>query len=157
MEKIQEILFENKETIPDGIYLELMNALKPPSDETYYEVEYRHIVPSIGWSTADHHFHIQLIEKKWEVQVSKTIIKYGNADNSIKEHIKSGVPFICSQNNVGLDYPQTVNIRHSACITQTKDSDDEDDDESFDCERLIHITDTFTFKSMIFVNKITKL
>ena len=33
-QRIQEILFDNKESIPDGVYLQLMNCLVPkPKDE----------------------------------------------------------------------------------------------------------------------------
>jgi hypothetical protein len=36
MDRIQEILFENKESIPDGVYLQLMNALVAPKPKDYF-------------------------------------------------------------------------------------------------------------------------
>ena len=42
MEKVQEILFENKQKIPEGVYLELMNNLKIAHEtkNDLYEIEY---------------------------------------------------------------------------------------------------------------------
>jgi hypothetical protein len=49
MEKIQEIIFENKESIPNGVYLELMNQLKKSyitkDDNQLIKITYTRIRP----------------------------------------------------------------------------------------------------------------
>jgi hypothetical protein len=165
MEAIQEVLFENKQDIPDGVYLKLMNLLKPEATE-FYEFEYSILTPSIMWNKEDcgcgeYNVSVSPSHMKYNGGFSKMIIRLDTMrGDSIKEKIKSLTPFITYGYEIGQEINDRKNIRQSATIRQSKDvsdSEEDDDEGDYDEVRKIHISNHFFLKSCIWVSKITKM
>lgn len=162
MEAIQELLFENKQDIPDGIYLKLMNLLKPEATQ-FYELEYSIIKPDVVWDKSDNEYIVSVSPShmKYRGSMSKTIIRLDNVKNeSTKQTITSLTPFFSYGWEIGLETWSNKRVRQSATIREHSDADEEEeDDDECECEhvRTIHMTNNFMLKTCIWVSKITKV
>ena len=159
MEAIQEILFENKEKISEGIYLELMNNLKKVYDTkpNLYTCKYKVYSPKVEWNSYDNKFAIlsgSSIVFEVIVDISKMTETYRDKFTNFKE------PFELCNNTAIKSFPFVdhidYNVRHSHLIkndnTQTSLDDDEDDEDDGDsCDKMIHITSRFKCNSMVLV------
>jgi len=155
MEKIQEILFENKEKIPDGVYLELMNSLKLNADK-YYKLEFVRLMPSVFFESDDCQMVVQITENNTTREVIIPVV-----DSKRSSHydtlLQAGKPFIYSGNNLFHSYlDASTNIRHKVFINNNDDSDD-DADENLECAdcRNIHISTSFKLVPCYLISKIT--
>jgi hypothetical protein len=83
MDKIQEVLFENKERIPEGIYLKLMNELKigwsKRNDDDIIQICYTRIRPQ--FRKTGYNYTINLIENS----DLKIILKKGELKSNFCE------------------------------------------------------------------------
>jgi hypothetical protein len=121
MEKIQEILFENKQSIPDGVYLQLMNNLKI-EDKKFYKIKYHLITPTVNYYKNDNNFSVNhnrfFHNKTYETILDTTELNL-NYERGIIEQLEKGEPFITFCKSI----PQpSINdiIRHRKTIKKEK-------------------------------------
>jgi hypothetical protein len=169
MEKIQEILFENKESIPDGVYLELMNNLKIDAGK-YYKIEYMKVITRLFWDGDDTDINITFHSSNKYGHLSacqqthELIIRCDNPN--LHEHqrklLNEAKPFWTSEfNNLFPPDNRRARVRHNTLIKECKcdDHDDYDDDEQIDGHdcKTIHITTDFDVAPLYFITKIEKI
>lgn len=168
MEKIQEILFENKEKIPDGVYLELMNTLKIEKKD-FYKIEYEVIRPHLFFNKEEENIIIHTSvekdnnheNKKYEIIISS---HNPNLYDSDKKKLNEGLPFVWDGRNIIFNDKEKdiITIRHSTEIQKNKDNNEEySDDDNFDendeyDSRKIHINTHLRVRSIYFITSITK-
>ena len=156
MEKIQEILFENKEKIPDGVYLELMNSLNINADK-YYKIEYMVMTPRVFWCNDDCDMNIRM---NGNPIIHEIIVSCDNPN--IYEHnrktLEAGKPFL-TEMNIFPPIKTNITVRHNTLINDCKHEDrDEDDDENIDGHdlRTIHINTNFELVSSFLILSVKK-
>jgi len=168
MEKIQEILFENKESIPDGVYLELMNNLKIDAGK-YYKIEYMKVITRLFWDGDDTDINITFHSStkyghQSQQKTHELIIRCDNPN--LHEHqrklLEEAKPFWTSEfNNLFPPDNRRARVRHNTLIKECKcdDHDDYDDDEQLDGHecKTIHITTDFDVAPLYFITKIEKI
>jgi len=163
MEAIQEVLFENKQDIPDGVYLKLMNLLKPEATQ-FYELEYSVLAPSVGWDKQEKHYEVSITMSHMKYNsggFGKMIVRLDKlTQHHTKESIKALTPFIAQ----GWELKQVAGavssvVRQSAYISENHDTDDSEDDDENDGDekRRVHINNTFVCTSLLWIAKITRL
>jgi len=156
MEKIQEILFENKEKIPDGIYLELMNNLKLNADK-YYKLEFVRLIPNVFFDNDDDSMVVQITENNATREVIIPVVD-SKRSSHYDDLLKAGKTFVYSGNSLFHSFVDAgTNIRHKVFINNRDDSDD-DADENLDCGcdcRNIHISTKFKLVPCYLISKIT--
>lgn len=151
MEKIQDILFENKKKIPDGLYLELMNSLKIEHDKTskFYKCKYTVSYPSVVWKNGE--FVIGMSD----VEYFTTIIDINDLATEMANDIKMSTPFTT---NITRLFPcKTENktqVRHNHIIYTEEDEDQKVDDDYLeddlnDSSRIIYISSRFNCEPRI--------
>ena len=163
MEKIQEILFENKEKIPDGVYLELMNNLKLNADK-YYKIEYVRLIPTVMFDRGDDNMDLGVdcdTSRVWgPATVYTTIVPcdHKQINDHNRKQFDEGKPFYCASNYDFFNWSKTFkNVRHKLFIRDGPAGDDEsgDDDECDDDVKRINITTCFKITPSFFVIKTT--
>jgi hypothetical protein len=138
MEKIQELLFENKESIPNGVYLELMNELKKSyitkDDNELIKITYTRIRPEFnkfnhanGYSK----FNIDLITSN---DMSLIIKKSDFIKKSHNETMKEldaipFIPFWTNLNSCFNDYGYNYDEKYIFKNILKEEPEDSDDDE----------------------------
>lgn len=158
MESIQEIVFENKEKIPEGLYLELMNAMKKEHDNNkndYYEIEYM-----VLESVIHNKNHVNIVSEN-------TIFKKIEKKESLhpcyihKYEMTPFKPFITHFDEIP---NHNIQIRYSNLISKNPDSDcdsDCDDDEYCCCDddnmRKIHTSYTYILHTQVIILSVKKL
>ena len=166
MEAIQEVLFENKQDIPDGVYLKLMNLLKPEATQ-FYEIEYSIIKPDVIWDKEDTDYIVSVSPSHMKHRgcMSKTIIRLDKIrSETTKQSIISLTPFISYGWDIGMETWDMKTVRQSVNIRANEEADDsEEDDDECACDghcehtRKIHINNRFMLKTCIWVAKITRV
>jgi len=160
MENIQEILFENKEKIPEGIYLELMNSLKKAhkNHPKLYKCKYIVLTPRVSWSSSEMEFNIipyHPHRSKFECIVDISTLHECN-QVKIQNFIE---PFEISSDERDIKSFPCVDcidqyIRHFHSIKPDNSKSFADDDDASDedeCDKTIHITSRFECKTMVLV------
>lgn len=158
MEKIQEILFENKEQIPEGIYLELMNNLKIAHEvvNELYEIEYTIIKPSLYYNLNEGGLNVSCsIHRN-----GKKIIKISTDHYLYKDFKLPFKPFITFGSNL---FPEFENdygmLRYKTEIKNEGDeSDDDYDEEEYSgASRDICINLHYGINKQYFITSVKKL
>ena len=138
MEKIQEILFENKESIPNGLYVELMNQLKKSyiikNDNELIKITYTRIRP-IFCKNEDGGYDITLVKTKdLSIIAKKSSFKNKSqySNNNIEQlDAMPFVPFFISpvSSSVFNDDGYQSETQTLFCNIKKEATNDENDDE----------------------------
>jgi len=140
---METILFEHKETIPDWLYLELMNALKKENDErrTLFELTYRVMMPCVNVDE-DGRFCVTVkpIDEQQRVIVDMSEIGDGEIRETMREF---RAPII------GMKIPGVP-----AFASEERLSTIEKDDDSF---RNVRTTKVFELHSTTFVTDVRRV
>lgn len=137
MEKIQEILFENKESIPNGIYIELMNELKKSyitkNENELIKITYTRIRPTFEKIDSEEYRIVLIRTNNLTVIVKKSDFDFDDFDK-----IKA-IPFIpfFARTNSNMFYDNGYRNEMKTIFKKIKkeeDNDDESDDWDFDCD-----------------------
>lgn len=92
MEQIAELLFENKEQIPDGLYMRLMNTLKiQQNKDSYYKLKILTIPCSAGKSSA---FDIATTSLPERSIISEIVMPFFQIQQQCLEAKVTASPFI---------------------------------------------------------------
>jgi hypothetical protein len=132
MEKIQEILFENKESIPDGIYLKLMDELKIAypnrNSNDIIKITYTRIHPVLQKSGYD--YTIQLIETpNLTIILKKSDFNPNSEPQITKLEAIPFVPFLCNDDYKKFKDDGYMHDHEQIFKYIKKDEPDESDDE----------------------------
>jgi hypothetical protein len=134
MEKIQEILFENKEHIQDGVYLELMNALSPP--KKYYKITYLEIVPKMMVFDSDD-LNSNIVLKCKQPYRFETIVECDKVSEFQRQFYFEKEPFIPFEYDGPSLFnfqPQSQRVRVHDVIMEKKCEDHLHLDDDFKCD-----------------------
>ena len=143
MEKIQEILFENKESIPNGVYLELMDELKKSyitkNDNELIKITYTRIRPIFSKNAGEGYDIDLTTATDMSVIIKKS--DFNQYENGYVNVIKllEAIPFIpfwTEKKSFFNDYgyeDAKIYIFKSIKKNEPDDSDD-DDDWYYDCD-----------------------
>jgi len=142
MENIQEILFENKESIPEGIYIKMMNELKiaysTRNTNDLIKITYTRIRPELR--KGDYSYHIDLIKRDNLSLIAKKS-DFINSDwcQGYTDEILSQLdkipftPFFLKHCNVFKD--EGYKIEQKYIITHiSKNEPDDSDDDNYDAD-----------------------
>jgi hypothetical protein len=137
IQNFQEILFENKEQIPNGIYVQLMDSLKDSFKDSSQLIELTYMIIRPHIIKVDNNLNIGI--NSHDNKVLKKIVKIeGNYEKSL--FVEPFVPFM--NKNLFQDVlSYDINVRHEEYIRVSPNQDDDDllsDDE--DDHRTIHTT-----------------
>jgi len=162
MENIQEILFENKESIPEGIYIKLMNELKISysnrNADDLIKLTYTRIRPR--FNKYDYQYNITLIENSGlTIILKKGDFKEHSYSDDWNEKLMTkldAIPFIPfwydGKAEAKLFKDDGYTMEHKYLFhTIKKDNDDSDDDE-WDIERDEMERNKRNIKCMICLN-----
>ena len=140
VQNFQEILFENKEQIPNGLYVQLMDSLKDSFHDSSQLVEITYMIIRPHIRNVEHNLHIGI--DSYNNKVLKKIIKInGTYEKSL--FVEPFLPFM----NKCL-FPEIIehdiNVRHEEYIRNVPNEDDDDlisdDDDDENDHRTIHTT-----------------
>ena len=144
MEKIQEILFENKESIPNGIYLELMDELKKiyitRNDNELVKITYTRIRPVFSKNTGEYGYNIDLTTATgMSVIIKKSDFNF-QYENGYGNEIKliDAIPFIpfwTEKKSFFNDYGYEDDTIHIFKSIKRNEPEDTDGDDDWDDER----------------------
>ena len=91
MEQIADLLFDNKEQIPDGLYLKLMNSLKIQNTTVYYKLKILTIPCAASESSA---FDIATTSDPQRTVISEIIMPFSKIQQQCLEAKVTASPFI---------------------------------------------------------------
>lgn len=125
MEKIHDIVFENKELIPDNVYVEIMNTLK--EIPVFFEIEYWVFTPKLTYETNGCCGNGLTVRNKKRLETK--ILKINNTSYEYKALTKVPFqPFIADISNFHEFLGNRNEIDYKTDIITNPDPDDYNDD-----------------------------